>query len=420
MKAIGVTAMKTGSGKTTVTNALLYKLKNSVQIKIGPDFLDPIVHSKVSGSRGYNMDAWLQGRKFSNVLKNAASKYDYAVIEGVMGMYDSGSPEIYNTYDYFRILKIPYILVVDALASAESLYYMARGFIKNLCAGVIINRYTGEKHLNMVRTPFEKHGVPIIAEIPYMEEVKVSGRHLGLDIYGDEVSKISEKIASFIKTEAIIKWANFDSQKENNNDHYEKMGHIDIALDHAFTFYYTDALEMLERRFNVHYFSPLKGDIPDDPDLVYFGGGYPELFPDKLGKLYRLADYLKKFPGHIYGECGGTMYLLEKLVNSDGEFYMSGILNGFSYMDKRPVIGYTEMLSKKKNPIFGENRVIRGHEFHYSRIESAEKMSFIMKKGKGINGGDGLTKGNVLGTYSHINMEKYINSIKKSVFSKPQ
>ncbi|MGP6220131.1 cobyrinate a,c-diamide synthase [Caldiplasma sukawensis] len=420
MKAIGVTAMKTGSGKTTVTGALLHRLKNSVQIKIGPDFLDPIVHSKVSGNRGYNMDEWLQGRRFSQVLTKAAAKYDYAVVEGVMGMYDSGSSEIYNTFDYFRMLKIPYILVVDAFSSAESLYYMAKGFLRNLCAGVIINRYTGEKHLSMVKAPFEKNGVPIIAEIPYMEETKVSSRHLGLDIYSDEVSKIWEKISSFINTEAIGKWANFDSEVENENNYSEKKGHIDIALDDAFTFYYTDALEVLERKYNVHYFSPLNGDIPDDPDLIYFGGGYPELFPDKLGKLYRLADYLKEFRGHIYGECGGTMYLLEKLVNNDGDFYMSGVLKGKSYMDKRPVIGYTEMVSEKNNPIFRENSKLRGHEFHYSRIESDEIMSFHMMRGKGINGGDGLTKRNVLGTYSHINMGRYVNAMKKGVFSKPQ
>ena len=179
MKAIGVTAPSTGSGKTSVTLALLSHIKNSVSVKIGPDYIDGSLASAVSGKPAHNLDRWIQGRDFMKRFRGLSSMYDFAVVEGVMGMYDSGSPINLSTDYYFRKIGIPYILVIDVSKLAESAYYIAKGFIGRNCIGVVINNFYSDKHLNIVRKAFSDHGVPIIGEIPHMEEIVVSAQVYG-------------------------------------------------------------------------------------------------------------------------------------------------------------------------------------------------------------------------------------------------
>ena len=87
---------------------------------------------------------------------------------------------------------------------------------------------------------------------------------------------------------------------------------------------------------------------------------------------------------------------------------MAGIFPIVFDLQKKPQAhGYTIIKVDKKNPFYPRGRVIRGHEFHYSRViktrKNATYMSFTNRRGRGIiKGLDGICYKNVLGTYTHV------------------
>ena len=411
MKIVGIAAMCTGSGKTTTTGAILSAVPNSIQIKIGPDFIDPLVESKISGRHGYNLDRWLQGNLEKNIVEYASEKADFAVVEGVMGLYDSGVGKEFSTIAYFERLKIPYILVVDIFKWAESVYFAAKGFIKKCCIGVILNNYAGERHLKMVEDVFIAHGVRIIGKIPYREEFKMNERHLGLslDLNGREMVARSKEIASCIDLSFIDELPEIEkNHSEMKNEVREK--NVYIAKDDAFCFYYETSLDYLSRMYNVKFFSPLKDEVPEDADLVYIGGGYPELFGEQLENAVKLKQFLKEYArdgGFLYSECGGTMFLMDSMDYGGRKYEMAGIFTGKTWMEKRPVLNYTEIVSESGGPFFRKGQNIYGHEFHYGRIKTPDKTTMKMIRGNGIEGRDGITKNNAFGMYTHIDFMRY-------------
>ena len=416
MRSFGITAMSTGSGKTSVTSAMLYSLNRSIQIKIGPDFIDPLVLKSVNGSKGYNLDRWIQGSNYMKIPGMAAAHKNYAVYEGVMGFYDSGLGKHYSTQAYFERLNIPYILVVDVLKYGESIYYNTVGFKRKSMLGVILNRYSTERHLELVEKPFEEHGVKILGSIPYREDFEINERHLGINIEEGQrkALMIGKGMSQYVDLDFIDEIEDREYDPIFPQENQRRDIRISVAMDSAFNFYYRNSLDYLERNFTVQYFSPLKNEIPDDPDFVYLGGGYPELHGDELENANETVEFLRDFHrngGMIYSECGGTMFLLETLETEQRKYRMAGIFKGKSYMEKRPVLSYTELNGDANNPIFPKDQVIRGHEFHYSRIETKEKTAFEMKRGQGIGGRDGMFKGNALGMYTHIDMMRYGNKV---------
>lgn len=411
MKLIGVTAMFTGSGKTSVTCALLSHFVNSVQIKIGPDYIDPIIESSISGKHGYNVDRWLQGNMMSRVMGQASTQSDVGIVEGVMGLYDSGIGKQYSTMSYFNNLGIKYILVVDMQKSAESIYYAARGFMGSGCIGVILNRYMGTKHLKMVEDVFQDHGVPIVGRIPYDVGFHMEERHLGLSI--DRESKRLKDIGT--KIEQYIDFS-FMNEVEDvyfdpvYSESYEGDRRASVAMDDAFRFYYETSLDFLRSHFKLEFFSPLNNEVPDNPDFVYLGGGYPELHPEELEYSEKTKGFLRDYSrngGALYAECGGTMYLLDTMKVQGKNYSMSGVLSGESWMEKRPILNYTRLVSQGKNPFFKSGQVIHGHEFHYGRIRTEERFTMNVVRGTGIDGFDGITKNNTLGMYTHIDLFRY-------------
>ncbi len=413
MKLIGVSAMYTGSGKTAVTCALLNHFERSIQIKIGPDYIDPIIESAISGKHGYNLDKWLQGNMLPMVMGQASTRAEIGIVEGVMGMYDSGIGKEYSTISYFRRLGIKYVLVVDMQKSAESIYYAAKGFVKTNCAGVILNKYMGEKHLKMVEDVFREHGVPVVGRIPFNPELHIEERHLGLSIDSgkERMKEIGSKIEQYIDFSFAdnIEDVNFDPVYP---EPYNGGRRAAVAMDEAFRFYYETSFDFLKSNFKVEFFSPLSDEIPYEPDLIYLGGGYPELFPEKLQHSQKTKEFLRDYSGNggmIYSECGGTMYLLDTLRVDEKEYEMSGVLNGKSWMEKRPILNYTRLEAFSNNPIFKKGKFVNGHEFHYGRIKTEEKFSMKVHRGTGIDGLDGITKNNVLGMYTHIDLFRYRN-----------
>ena len=424
MKVIGITAPSTDSGKTTVTLAILSKLSNSTGVKIGPDYIDGGISSKLTGNRTWNMDRWIQGRNYANILPSLADSFDYAVVEGVMGMYDSGSQIDLSTNYYFEKLEIPYILVVDISKLAESAYHIASGFLRKSNIGVILNKYSSDKHLEMVSREFKKHGVRIIGAIPNDKEYSIPQRHLGLytSLEIENLRTMAEKISrnidfSFIEEAGTIKSRNVKRKSSSHVLHRNDVK-IAVAFDKAFNFYYSDSLFRLEEIGKVQYFSPIKGEPPEDSDFVYLGGGYPELYADELSRNYKVSEFLKNHSESgkpILAECGGLMYLEKEMATDKGNLKMVGVFDGVVNKNSKLTLGYTKLRSKRPSILFGKGELVYGHEFHYSTISDDSEKVLTNILGKGISGEDGIQVHNTLGTYSHFSLSRYFKRLSRII-----
>ena len=203
---------------------------------------------------------------------------------------------------------------------------------------------------------------------------------------------------------------------------------IAVARDEAFSFYYPESLRILsELGAQIIFFSPLRDKFLPEADAYIFGGGFPEIFARELSENFSMLESLKKIDKRkkILAECGGLMYLCESLENLDHEkFKMAGLLPFDSFMTKRPVIGYMEARALKENLICEKNSFIRGHEFHYSRVEPEfnfykDNCAFELTRrrtNEKFFGGYTSCK-NILASYLHINFFGNINLAKKFLFS---
>jgi len=187
---------------------------------------------------------------------------------------------------------------------------------------------------------------------------------------------------------------------------------IGIIRDSAFQFYYPENIEALAAGgVEIVFISPLKDQELPELDALYIGGGFPETHAEQLADNKNFSKQLKAlaengFP--IYAECGGLMYLGEKLVLEGKSYPMAGILPvAFDFYKKPQGHGYTFVKVEGQNPYYDVGTEIRGHEFHYSRVSNwsggKNDLVFRMKRGAGIDKDrDGILYKNVLATYTHV------------------
>ena len=191
-----------------------------------------------------------------------------------------------------------------------------------------------------------------------------------------------------------------------------KRPRIGVVRDAAFQFYYPENIEALgQAGAEVVMLSALTDQHLDGLDGLYIGGGFPETQAEGLAanepfrqELCRLAR--GGLP--VYAECGGLMYLGEKLVLEGKAYPMVGLLPVVFGFSRRPQgHGYTICEVEGKNPYFPAGSRVRGHEFHYSKVLSwkgkPQDLAFRMIRGQGIDQfRDGICYRNTLATYTHI------------------
>lgn len=423
MKGFLIAGTNSGIGKTTVSMGLMSCFENVSPFKVGPDYIDGKFHEFVTGNKSYNLDYFLmeeEGVKES-FLKHTES---FAIIEGVMGLYDG----IDNSFDngssahIARILNLPVILVVDAKGKSTSIAAQVMGyqnFDKRVnIIGVIINKVSSEKTYEILKEAIEKYcNIKCFGYISNINEISVSSRHLGLT-QAEEILNLKEKIEilkeSIKKTvnlEEIYKSVEFDLNYKLKNiflslkDKYKNLK-IGIAKDNAFSFYYNDNIEFLENMgIEIEYFSPINDKkIPQDIDMLYFGGGYPENYAEELSKNIDMLNSIREFynkDGVIYGECGGFIYLSKKLVTLDGKEFTFVNLNEniIEMKNKLDISRFGYIKIKYKENLFG-----KGHEFHYSKIRSEgnNEKEFQIEKPNGKKWECGFSSKNILCGYPHI------------------
>ena len=445
IKGFVIAGTGSNSGKTTLSLGIMqYFLDIGYKVapfKIGPDFIDPGHHTKICGKTSINLDSWMLSKDYNQSLFKASfGSCDIAVVEGVMGLFDgySGTSEKGSTAQMAKWLNLPVILVVDAKGMARSAAAIVQGFEnfdKDLnIAGVIFNRVGSLNHYEYLKNAVKDNcRAEPLGYILRNDKIHLPDRHLGLvtaeehSLSKDALSELvlmidkNTSLKEFVNKMPAIKDDFFQFSDINNVDKVEKKVTIAVARDKAFCFYYKDNIELLKRNgAKIVEFSPLNDTaLPENIHGLYFGGGYPELFAEKLSKNASLLKDIKaksneKMP--IYGECGGFMYLCSFMTDQDGEkkYPMTGCFPFSIVMDsKLRSLGYREITLKKDSLIGQKRDVLRGHEFHYSSLLKADPekadlendikdiYNVTQRNGQELNL-PGFLKKNTLGSYFHL------------------
>jgi cobyrinic acid a,c-diamide synthase len=415
-----------GCGKTTVTCAVLQALIERgmapTAFKCGPDYIDPMFHSRVTGASGArNLDTFLQGREKVPLL---LAKYgrDIAVIEGVMGFYDgvSARSDDGSAADIARLTGTPAVLVVGPRGMSLSGAAVVRGFRDlrvNTLKGVILNGVSAGSVAYYRDIIQGETGLPVLGGLPRVAGAEIESRHLGLVTAGEiedlrgKMRRLARAAEDNINLDALFALAYSAPElaapeivaPEARNARPVK---IAVAADAAFCFRYEDGLDALrELGAEIVEFSPLRdASLPEGCAGLYLPGGYPELHLQALSDNFSMRRAVRDavlggMP--TVAECGGFMYLHDEI---DG-YAMAGVIVGTARMTKSlRRFGYFTMTAREENMLCRRGDVLRAHEFHYSQSDNEGDAFALAKPDRA--GGDVLTahaSDTLYAGYQHLN-----------------
>jgi cobyrinic acid a,c-diamide synthase len=433
---IVVAATASGVGKTTATVALIGAMRERglkvAAFKCGPDYLDPTYHERAAGVRSHNLDGWMMDRDaVVATFARASVDADVAVIEGMMGLFDSATPsgDEGSTAQIAKWLDAPVILVTDASGVARTIAAVAAGFARFdpavRVAGMICNRVGGRGHLDLLRAAEPE--VPIVGGFPASADLAFPERHLGL-LMADE-SNVPQRLidgwsrlaAEWLDLDTIFEIARSASSLEVDrpsnpgklNSRSRPRCRIGVAYDEAFHFYYEDNLNrMRSLGAEIVNFSPIRDRGLPEVDGLYFGGGYPEAFARELSSNAVMLAAIRGFGasgGLIYAECGGLMYLTDAIRTLDGARWpMAAMIPGAAVMSERlQAIGYVEVETRADSILGPAQTRFRGHQFRHSTLEGVDggnridRVYNVAPRWGGAPFAEGYRVGNVLASYVH-------------------
>ena len=310
------------------------------------------------GHPSYNLDLVMMGREgVKSTFSRHAANSDCAVVEGVMGLFDGCDFTLDNgsSAHVARLLDLPVFLVVDAHGMAASVLAHIQGFTAydpNLkIAGVILNRVGSKGLFDYLKKPIESAlGLPCIGFLEKDEAMVLESRHLGLipvnelDEFEVQLNGIADRVLKnfdWKRIEEILKDRKVHVSGRKIPDKRFQGMRIAIARDDAFNFYYQENLDILES-WGIEWVpcSPLKDSkMPENIDALVLGGGFPEVFAEKLMANQGFVEDLKERTAAglpVYAECGGYIYLTQSIRKLDGRICrMAGILPGRAEMTQR-------------------------------------------------------------------------------------
>lgn len=420
------------SGKTTITLGLIAALRQKGLIvqpfKKGPDFIDPSWLTLVAGRPCRNLDLYfLPPEKLREHFAVACQGADLGLVEGAMGLFDGldleGSD---STAVVARSLAAPVILVIDATRMTRSAAALVQGFCNFdpgvRIAGVILNRVARARHEDILRRSIEHYtGLPVLGALPKNKDFGIPDRHLGLipAVENERLHVALEAtgtaIATSVDLEALLAIASrvppIPAPVVETGSIPPRV-HLGVFQDRAFSFYYPENLEALVAAgAELVKINSLEDEELPDIQGLYLGGGFPEVFAARLEANRSLRRGVKEAVAAglpVYAECGGLMYLARRL-NYQGHWYeMSGALPYDVTMSSCPQgHGYTALEVAGDSPFLPRGSLIRGHEFHHSRVINLDRheLSFLyrVRRGFGIDGQvDGILYRRTLAGYNHL------------------
>jgi cobyrinic acid a,c-diamide synthase len=434
-----ISALKGGAGKSILSIGLIAALrdkgKSVAPFKKGPDYIDAGWLALAAGQPCYNLDLFLIN---SNVLKKSyiqqSNPFNFSLIEGNRGLYDGIDVEgNTSTAEIAKLLDLPVVMCVDCTKTTRTMSAALLGCLHFdpgvKIKGVVLNRIAGPRHENILRQSIEYHcGIPVIGAIPKLKASDFPERHMGLvptpeHAWAEKsISAALNIVKQHIDLKAFIRIAESDTgdlgnlpaegAKIFNQNNTGVIPRIGVIRDSAFQFYYQENLDALKAAgAELVFTSPLADKELPEIDALYIGGGFPETHAQNLSDNITYRNRVKILAEQgmpIYAECGGLIYLGERLEMEGKTYDMAGIFPVVFGLSKRPQgHGYTIMRVDQKNTYFPIGMELRGHEFRYSTIKewcgSDRDMAFSTVRGTGFqNSRDGLNFKNVLASYTHI------------------
>ena len=381
-----LTAMASGSGKTTVTCALLAALKArgiSVQsFKCGPDYIDPMFHTRVLGVPSRNLDLFLQGPE--GVRRTLARcQADFALLEGAMGYYDGvGGTSDASAWQAADTAGVPAVLVLRPGGSGLTLAAQVRGLQSfrspSHLKGLLLNDCKPGLHAYLRPILERETRLPVLGYLPPMEEAVFPSRHLGLLTAG-EIADLSARVALLAAqlertadVSALLALAEDGGQPSASPASAPVRCRIAVARDEAFCFLYEDNLDALRQSgAELVFFSPLRDQsLPPDVHGLYLAGGYPELHARALSENRSMRESVRRaveagLPA--VAECGGFLYLQRTLEDDAGVSWpMAGALPGAGFRTERlQRFGYLTLTADDDSLLLRRGETVPAHEFHY-------------------------------------------------------
>ncbi|MCR5346456.1 MAG: cobyrinate a,c-diamide synthase [Fretibacterium sp.] len=467
-----IAAAGSGSGKTTIVGGLLAALRRRglhiCAYKTGPDYIDPGHQRRAGQCEVYNLDTWMMDRAaMAGLFARTAQGADIAVVEGVMGLFDgqtspcrrpcqgvvrrwlgraghalracrrelSGPVEAgedrggSSSAEIAKLLGLPVVLVIDARSMGESAAAVALGFREYDRSvdlrGVILNRVGSDSHRDIIASALDRVGIPLLGTLKRDGTLALEERHLGLTPVEEaedagRVERVRAAVEAGLDVDALIALAQsappLKMPSPLPGPRVVVQGvRLAVARDEAFSFYYPESLEVLERRgAELVFFSPLRDSALPPADGMILGGGFPEMFAAGLeANVSMRRDIAAKAESGlpILAECGGLMYLSRSLTDFEGRsFRMAGVVPASCQMNSRlQRVGYVEATTLCDTVLGPRGTVLRGHEFHFSSLRKDAEEPFpdaflFRRRRTGETYPGGYARGGVLASYLHLNL----------------
>jgi len=424
-KGLIVAGMHSSGGKTAVTCLLLAALlKRNLAVqpfKVGPDYIDPGFHFHFSAKASVNLDPWIMGRDHVVHAAEQFTENAFGIAEGVMGLFDGSDPksDSGSTMEIARWLGWPILLVVPCRNAGRSITAAINGFIAEAggeahFAGIILNQVNNESHAEYLRKACSALEIPVLGALSEIPDLDWPERHLGLQpgveqklVDANELAELAEK--HFDLDLLVNKFPVLSKSVAQNNTQHSSPAkfskRIAVAQDEAFHFYYAANLEWLRQQgAEIVSFSPLHDSkVPENVDALLLGGGFPEVFAEKISANNSMLCSLKQTVESgmpTYAECGGLMILADSIKLQSGQsLAMAGVVPGMVEMTQQlQHFGYCKIDLPGK----GE---MRGHEFHYSQWSaetSKANLWDVTRHSTDIPRREGFRTANLHASYVHL------------------
>jgi len=455
-------AARSSSGKTTLTLGLMRALTRRglrvAPVKCGPDYIDPAFHAAATGRDGVNLDSWaMDAELIANLAARASAGADIVIAEGAMGLFDGapgGAAGVGASADIAAMLGWPVILVHDVSGQGQTAAAIVRGLAAHdarvKVVGVVLNRVGSERHRRLAGEAIEALGIPVLGALPRDGSITLPERHLGLVQAGEtegldaRLDALADFIDAHLDVDAMIEAARSApslslprltagegtlTPDSRDADEARRLApspakrgragvgaispptqRIAVARDDAFSFFYPHlAQSWRDAGAELFFFSPLADEAPpDDCDLCWLPGGYPELHAGRLSAARGFMDGLRRFAKErwVHGECGGYMVLGRALIDAAGDSHeMAGLLELETSFAKRKLhLGYRRVRLAADHPLGAAGFSLRGHEFHYATVLREEGAAFALARDAYSEDERpaGLTRNGVSGSFFHL------------------
>ena len=388
-----IAGANSGCGKTSITCGILKALSDRGLIiqsyKCGPDYIDPMLHSHITGRQCRNLDPFFSTEEeLAWLMAKDSRDADFTVTEGVMGYYDGiGVSCDKSSYTVSAATTSPTILILNVKGMSHTMIPLIKGMIsyrENPVQGVILNRCSKGLFDLMKPVIEEELGIKAVGYFPQKEGIHIGSRHLGL-MTAAEISNLDQVVSLLGQTaeecidlDLLLKIGQAArplARVDRPTVPELKKARIAVAWDKAFCFYYQENLDILEQLgAELVYFSPVNDkELPENVGGIYLGGGYPETYRRQLSEnktmMTSILDAVRAGKP-VIAECGGFMYCAGALTLTDGSSMpMLDLIPTDVVMTDRLSMqfGYVEVTADRDTAFFDKGTVIRAHEFHYSR-----------------------------------------------------